>query len=118
MASRWCWLFWSVCLIRVARIQQNLTQEKLAELSELSLNFISSLERTNTNRVSIKNATQIANALGMNLTDLLSSPDEHNDDNYPNTKRLNYMLQNLPKNTAETYAKAFIDILKINNKPK
>ena len=54
----------------------------------------------------------------MNLTDLLSSPDEHNDDNYPNTKRLNYMLQNLPKNTAETYAKAFIDILKINNKPK
>ena len=99
--------------IRAARTKQNLTQEKLAELSGLSLNFISSLERTNTSSISIKNAYKIADALGVPLTDLLVSQNKNKND-YPNSKRLNYILTHMPKEVAEKYASEFINILRIH----
>lgn len=103
--------------IRAARTKQNLTQEKLAELSGLSLNFISSLERTNTSSISIKNAYKIADALGVPLTELLSNSDKDKVD-YPVTQRLNHMLLNLPKDLAENYSTEFINILRIHNQQK
>lgn len=101
--------------IRLARTKQKLTQEKLAELSGLSLNFVSNLERNNSNNISIKNATKIADALGMPLTALLTKPDKAQNE-YPSSQRLNYLLMNLPKNLAEEYATEFINILRIQNK--
>lgn len=100
--------------IRSARMNQNITQEKLAEISGLSLNFISRLERTNTNNVSVKNVIKIANALGLSLTDLLSESNIDQGD-YPITRRLNQMLMRMPKETAEAYANEFINILRIHN---
>ena len=45
------------------RREQKLTQEDLAELSDLSVNFISRLERTKDQNISIQNLDSIARAL-------------------------------------------------------
>ena len=103
--------------IRKERMKQQITQEKLAEISGLSLNFISRLERTNTNNVSVKNVIKIANALGVPLIELLSSSNKGQVD-YPVTQRLNHMLTNMPKEESEEYASEFINILRIHNRKK
>lgn len=101
--------------IRAARTKQKLTQEKLAELSGLSLNFISRLERTNTNNVSVKNLIKIAEALGVSTTQLLSDQ-EQVDNGYASVERLDYLLRNLPEEIANDYAEAFAQILRVNNR--
>lgn len=103
--------------IRSARMKQKITQEKLAELSGLSLNFISRLERTNTNNISVKNVIKIAQALGVPVTQLLSKQDP-SAVAYPTSKRLNYILLNMPEELAEAYANEFINILRIQNQQK
>lgn len=46
-----------------------ISQEKLAELSELNRNFIGMVERGETN-ITVKNLENIANAFDMNIQDL------------------------------------------------
>ncbi|KRM95494.1 hypothetical protein FC19_GL001808 [Liquorilactobacillus aquaticus DSM 21051] len=66
--------------IRIQRKKSGLTQEKLAEYSGLSINFISKLERTDGQNISIKKLKSIADTLGVNIISLiennLSSPNE------------------------------------------
>lgn len=50
--------------VRYFRLKQNLSQEKLAELSGLHRTYISSLERERRN-ISIENIENIATALGV-----------------------------------------------------
>ena len=52
------------------RREQKLTQEDLAELSDLSVNFISRLERTKDQNISIQKLDSIARAL--NTSKILS----------------------------------------------
>ncbi|MHA5136764.1 helix-turn-helix transcriptional regulator [Oenococcus oeni] len=49
--------------IRKIRKEEVLTQEKLAELSGLSINFIYRIERSNDQNISVKNLIMIAKAL-------------------------------------------------------
>ena len=55
--------------IRIERNRRKLSQEKLAELSNLNRNFIGMIERGETN-VTVKNLVNIANALDMNIKEL------------------------------------------------
>lgn len=57
--------------IRVERQKQKLSQEKLAELSELNRNFIGMIERGETN-VTVKNLESIANALNLDIKELFN----------------------------------------------
>ncbi|MBQ8168579.1 helix-turn-helix transcriptional regulator [bacterium] len=57
--------------IRVERQKQKISQEKLAELSELNRNFIGMIERGETN-VTVKNLENIANALKIEVKDLFN----------------------------------------------
>ncbi|KMQ39593.1 hypothetical protein AAX19_02275 [Oenococcus oeni] len=59
--------------IREIRIKEDLTQEKLAELSGLSINFVSRLERSNNQNVSINKLEAIASALKVDIWRLLKS---------------------------------------------
>lgn len=52
------------------RLEKSLTQEKLAELSELHPNYISSVERGQRN-ISICNIERIARALSVSMPELL-----------------------------------------------
>ena len=55
--------------IRIERQKQKMSQEKLAELSNLNRNFIGMIERGETN-LSVKNLENIANALKIEIKDL------------------------------------------------
>ncbi len=57
--------------IRVERQKQKISQEKLAELSNLNRNFIGMIERGETN-VTIKNLENIANALNLPIQELFN----------------------------------------------
>ena len=51
--------------IRNYRIKKKMTQEKLAEYSDLSVNFISKLERGQKKNISINKLLNICNALNI-----------------------------------------------------
>lgn len=57
--------------IRVERQKQKISQEKLAELSNLNRNFIGMIERCETN-VTVKNLENIANALKLPIQELFN----------------------------------------------
>ena len=67
--------------IRAFRRSLGITQEKLAEESGLSVNFISRLERTSDQNVSIKTLNKIANAMQISragmATGLVSIPNRY-----------------------------------------
>lgn len=56
--------------IKIARIQVDLTQEKLAEYVNLSPSHMSNIE-TGTTKVSLTTIVNIANALSVSVDDLL-----------------------------------------------
>ena len=56
--------------IKIARIKADLTQEKLAEVIELSPTHLSNIE-TGTTRVSLNTIVSLANALAVSVDDLL-----------------------------------------------
>lgn len=60
--------------IRVARVMQGISQEKLAEKSGLHRTYIGMVERGEKN-ITLVNYGRIAGALGMNLYDLFSGID-------------------------------------------
>lgn len=57
--------------IRVERQKQKISQEKLAEKSNLNRNFVGMIERGETN-VTVKNLEHIANALNLDIKDLFN----------------------------------------------
>ena len=57
--------------IRIERQKRKLTQEKLAELSNLNRNFIGMIERGETN-ITVKNLENIANALNIDIRELFN----------------------------------------------
>ena len=76
--------------VRKYRLQQNLSQEKLAELSGLHRTYISSLEREQRN-ISIDNIAKIASALEIDPYLLLKksieqSEEEHGKNKAPHIK--------------------------------
>ncbi|MBQ8187451.1 MAG: helix-turn-helix transcriptional regulator [Clostridia bacterium] len=56
--------------VKIARIRAELTQEKLAEMAELSPTHLSNVE-TGTTRVSLQTMVNLANILGVTADDLL-----------------------------------------------
>lgn len=58
--------------VQSIRNEQNISQEKLAELSELDRTYISSVERGQRN-ISILNILKIADALGVTASSLLEN---------------------------------------------
>lgn len=57
--------------IRKRRKELKITQEELAELSNLSVNYISRIERVNDQNISLKSLNAIANALNLKIEQLL-----------------------------------------------
>ncbi len=57
--------------IRIERQKRKISQEKLAEMSDLNRNFIGMVERGETN-ITVKNLESIANALKMDIRELFN----------------------------------------------
>lgn len=101
------------------RREQKLTQEDLAELSDLSVNFISRLERTKDQNVSIQKLDAIAQALNTTTPELINSAYNvaHTrsiiTDNTPAfIRKVVNELRKLPQGTSERVCKSLIVILK------
>lgn len=64
--------------LRVLRLAEHISQEKLAELCGLHRTYISDIERCNRN-VSIDNIEKIAKALHITASDLLKEKEDENE---------------------------------------
>ena len=86
-------------IIQQKRKALGITQEKLAELSNLSVNYISKMERLDDQNISLKSLAAIAKALDATIPELLiKTPFEVNQSDSANleTRLLAKKLQLLP----------------------
>lgn len=96
--------------IRAYRKTNNMTQEKLGELSGLSINFISRLERTNDQNVSLTTLNKIARAFNISTAELLTGLNKPKQIN--EVEELRTRLYQLSDNTAKDLSTSFINIIK------
>lgn len=109
------------------RREQKLTQEDLAELSDLSVNFISRsvnfisrLERTKDQNISIQKLDSIARALNTNTPDIIINaysatnvkPESHVNNTPIFIQKVTNELRKLPDDQAERVCKSLIVLLK------
>ena len=102
------------------RREQKLTQEDLAELSDLSVNFISRVDQN----ISIQKLDSIAKALNTTTPDIINNayrakkikPEKIHDNNTPVfMKKVINELRKLPEPKAERVCKSLITLLKEMN---
>jgi len=104
--------------IRKRRKELNLTQEDLAELSDLSVNFLSQLERTNNQNISIQKLDSIAQALNTTIEELISTSSNNNNDPVGKENDRYFLnkliteLRKLPNKKAENISKYLLFISK------
>ncbi len=104
--------------MRAIRKHLGVTQERLAELSGLSVNFISRLERTSDQNVSLKSLKRIAAALQISITQLLENTDFNNNEpsevqtNFSKVDQLCFELKSKDPKTAIELTDSFLRILK------
>jgi transcriptional regulator with XRE-family HTH domain len=96
----------------------------LAELSDLSVNFISRVERTKDQNISIQKLDSIAKALNTTTPDIINNayrakkikPEKIHDNNTPVfMKKVINELRKLPEPKAERVCKSLITLLKEMN---
>ncbi|GGE32953.1 helix-turn-helix domain-containing protein [Streptococcus himalayensis] len=97
--------------IRKYRIMRGLTQEKLAEYSDLSVNFISKMERMEKQNISIDKLSSIAEVLKVTIADLISLTEPKQPKYGPNMQLLIKQLEQLDTDKAERYSQIFVRIL-------
>lgn len=97
--------------IRKQRIKKHMTQEKLAEYSNLSVNYVSKLERGQKTNISINKLLDICNAL--NITVSLLIGDDLNQSNLPSsTKELIKLLKDLDSKHSSEISSNLIPLVK------
>lgn len=110
--------------MRAIRKHLGVTQERLAELSGLSVNFISRLERTSDQNVSLKSLKRIAAALQISITQLLENTDFNNNEpsevqtNFSKIDQLCFELKSKDPKTAIELTDSFLRILKYTKPQK
>lgn len=100
------------------RKSANLSQERLAELSSISVGYLSKIERALIENTSVAILIKIANALNVTLNDLVYENENDSNDN-PNQQRLNQILNEMNDETSEKLSRSLINTISIlNNRNK
>ncbi|WHQ80773.1 helix-turn-helix transcriptional regulator [Ligilactobacillus animalis] len=101
--------------VRYFRKKYHFTQEQLAEKSGLSVNFISRLERTSDQNVSIKTLIKIAEAFDISLSDLVAVANTTSElESNRNIVELTNKLGKLDDEKADKFSQAFIQLLELS----
>lgn len=99
--------------IRKYRNLKGMTQESLAEASELSVKYISMIESKKNQNISINNLQKIADALDISITFLVSnSKDNSSIVNMPYTSLLIDKLSKMSVDEAETISKNVLNTIR------
>lgn len=99
--------------IKFYRKKLGMTQEQLAEKSNLSVKYISLIENGSSKNISIQKLSNIATALDVNLASMLATDKpQFSDNSTPYTELLFLKLQNLPLKEAEEFSKVFLDLFR------
>lgn len=98
------------------RHELNMTQQQLAELSDLSINFISRLERGGSNDVSSTTLLRLSTALGTSMDSLMNDSSEETTDTQrgPQLTKLINKLESYDYAKTEHLSKVILELL--NNK--
>ncbi|GEP19833.1 helix-turn-helix domain-containing protein [Pediococcus argentinicus] len=103
--------------IKLIRTTLGMTQEELAELSGLSVNYLSRIERTNNQNITIQKLVSIADSLGVSIMDLIGNDSDVN--NRPEyLKVLIKQLNKLDNEDAEQLSHSFLKIVELFEKNK
>lgn len=97
------------------RHELKITQQRLAELSDLSINFISRLERGSSNDVSSTTLLRLATALGTSMDDLMRSPTKEvaSQEHGPQLTKLIKQLESYDYAKSEHLSKAILELINI-----
>ncbi|MDD6894124.1 MAG: helix-turn-helix transcriptional regulator [Lactobacillus sp.] len=96
--------------IRAFRRSLGITQEKLAEESGLSVNFISRLERTSDKNVSIKTLNKIAHAMQISTAQLVEDSQRDRETSL-SVNQLIYQLKSMDPQQADKAAYAILQLI-------
>ena len=98
------------------RHKLNMTQQQLAEASDLSINFISQLERGGSSDVSSSTLLRLANALNTTMDSLMINRNTNPvNEHGPQLTNLINKLESYDYTKAEILSKAFLQILNNSN---
>lgn len=103
--------------IQKIRKQKKITQESLAELSNLSINYISKIERLSDQNVSVKSLFQISNALEVSPLELLSFETSDFEKGFY-TESLISLLSELDTKTANSLSKQILQLIEVSKELK
>ena len=96
-------------LVHQQRRSMNLTIEKLAERSGVSVSLISRMERGDVNNISVKKLTDIARALDMQVGDFFIAPEMSD----INTLALGKYLTRLPENERAHVSEVLMQVINL-----
>lgn len=104
--------------LRQLRRQQGITQEQLAEMSDVSLNFVSKIERKEKQNISVKTLLSLSSALNVDASALLKGSGAPSNRRRKHVDLLSRQLYKLPEDEAERLSIAFLQVVKAirNNK--
>lgn len=100
-------------LIKQVRKNSHMTQETLAEKSDLSVNFISRIERTDNQNISWKNIEAISSAMGLSVIELLQVNEEKTQKRGLYLTKLLSILEEMDDLKSEELSKNIIDIIRL-----
>ncbi|GFI60242.1 helix-turn-helix transcriptional regulator [Limosilactobacillus reuteri] len=98
--------------ITTRRHQLKITQEQLAELSNLSVNYISKIERGTTPNISAKTLYRLAKGLNVPMENLLKEEATYTTNIGPYQQQLETFLNQYPREEAEQLSKSILKLLK------
>ena len=100
------------------RKQQNMTQEQLAEFSDLTVNYLSKIERGIAKKVSADSLYRIAKALNVSMESffLKDETTEQSIEVGPYHRQLDNYLSSLDMDKTEAICKHLLQVLKLSSK--
>lgn len=99
------------------RHNQNMTQEQLAEFSDLTINYLSKIERGTVKQVGANTLYRISKALGVTMDSLMTGNDIKSSTEFgPNLRQLIKFLDELNPVQGEEISKKLLEALKITQK--
>lgn len=104
--------------IASARHNQHMTQEQLAEFSDITINYLSKIERGIATQVSANTLYKISKVLKIPMEKLILDTVEPSDNkpNFgPNQQQLNNYLNKLDDRASEKLSKSLLDVLKFSS---